>query len=133
MNDNFRDGSIMTDEIRIKKQESRKEHYNYLVKKAELLKIENLIDDLNDVIVIEMCKTESEQIIKITICDLEKKVLFSSLIYTSHIAENIHGITQEMLEDAPSFQEVLEKINPLIKDKIIFTWIFDQSEKLFYL
>lgn len=64
-----------------------------------------------------------DRIIELGIIDLDGNILFDSLVYTdatiSHEAYTIHGIKQEDLEGKPTIEELKNKLDSILKDKII--------------
>jgi DNA polymerase III subunit epsilon len=67
-----------------------------------------------------------DEIVEIAICNLQRQPLFQSLVKpTKEVsigALSVHGISQELLTDAPTFQEIYEEIRTIFKDRIILGW-----------
>lgn len=69
---------------------------------------------------------DDDEIIDIALIDGHGKILYNSLVSAtipiSKRAEEIHGITNHMLVDAPSWKEVYKDIHPLLEDKIVLIY-----------
>lgn len=64
---------------------------------------------------------ENDEILKLSIIDGDYNVLFDSFIKPSKVnswedAERIHGITPDMVKDAPFFEEVKDKVQEIFND-----------------
>lgn len=70
-----------------------------------------------------------DEVIEIAIVDVRENVLFNSLIKPSKPispqSTKIHGITNEMVKDAPSFLQVWKKILNIVKDKDLYFYNCD--------
>lgn len=66
------------------------------------------------------------EIVEIAVTNLNDQVLFESLVNPVQPipteATVIHGITNEMVKDAPSWPEVWDKLYPIIKDKKVLIY-----------
>ncbi|HLS36956.1 MAG TPA: 3'-5' exonuclease [Sphingobacterium bovisgrunnientis] len=66
------------------------------------------------------------EIVDIAVIDLDGKVLFNSLVKPvnpiPYTATRIHGITNEMVKDSPTWLEVWEKLYPIIKNKTLLIY-----------
>lgn len=66
------------------------------------------------------------EILEIAIIDKKGDVLFESLVKPkgsiSQGAYEVHGISEEMLKDSPTWPEVWEKIKEILKDKLILIY-----------
>ena len=69
---------------------------------------------------------DGAEIIEVAVIDAEGRVLFDSLVQPrSPIPEEvtgIHGITNEMVRDAPTWPAVLRKLEPLLKERLILIY-----------
>lgn len=80
----------------------------------------------SDILFIETNTTgfyKSDEVVEIAIVDIHEKVLFQSLIKPSQLisktATSIHGITNTMLINAPTFEKIYKKIKKTVKDKTL--------------
>jgi DNA polymerase III epsilon subunit-like protein len=66
------------------------------------------------------------EICEISVIDLAGNILFNSLVKPVYPippdAERIHGISNEMVQDSPTWPEVWEQLYPLLKDKLILIY-----------
>lgn len=77
-------------------------------------------------------KTSKEELLSISVLDDNGQCLFNSLIKprkrTSwEVAQKINGISPDMVQNAPFFEEVKEELKLLFKNKVlvIYNWAFD--------
>ncbi|TCP69031.1 exonuclease domain-containing protein [Baia soyae] len=67
----------------------------------------------------------SSEVLEVAIVDLSGVVLYHSLVKAkgriSARATEIHGIRRSMIQDAPAFPEVWERMKAILKDKIVLT------------
>jgi DNA polymerase III subunit epsilon len=67
-----------------------------------------------------------DEIVEIAICNLQRQPLFQSLVKpTKEVsigAFNCHGISQELLSDAPTFPEVYDRVEITLRNKLILGW-----------
>ena len=70
--------------------------------------------------------TREGEVIELSIIDLEGKVLFNQLIKPfgplSRETQLIHGITEEELQDKPTFKEVYPQLKPLLEEKLLLSF-----------
>lgn len=88
---------------------------NYLENKSKYVILDTETTGLNEA-----------EIVEIAIIDLDGKTLLNTLIkptipIPSEVIE-IHGITNEMVADSPSFPEVYPTIVEVLRDKIVLIW-----------
>lgn len=66
------------------------------------------------------------EIVEVAVIDLDGDVVFHSLVKPVHeipeSATAVHGITNEMVKDAPSWLEVWEKLFALIEDRLVLIY-----------
>ncbi|MFS0783381.1 exonuclease domain-containing protein [Bacillus sp. 1P06AnD] len=73
------------------------------------------------------------EVIEISIVDAKGSVIFNELVKPfgpiSLDAKAIHGITEEMLDDKPTFKEIYKNLKPILENKLIliFNEIFDRE------
>lgn len=77
-------------------------------------------------------KTSKEELLSISVLDDNGQCLFNSLIRprkrTSwEVAQKINGISPDMVQNAPFFEEVKEELKLIFKNKVlvIYNWAFD--------
>ena len=77
-------------------------------------------------------KTSKEELLSISILDDNGQCLFNSLIKPQkrtswEVAQKINGISPNMVQNAPFFEEVKEELKQLFKNKeiVIYNWAFD--------
>lgn len=91
-----------------------------------------------DVIVLDTETTGlyDAEICEISVLDLGGKVLFDSLVKPANgipmDATVIHGITNEDVENAPTWPQVWSQLYPIIKDKLILIYNADFDTRLMY-
>lgn len=86
-------------------------------------------DNLDRLVILDTETTgvgDDDEIIDIALLDGNGRTLYNSLVSAtipiSKRAEDIHGITNRMLVDAPSWKEVYKDIHPLLEDKIVLIY-----------
>ena len=77
-------------------------------------------------------KTSKEELLSISVLDDNGKCLFNSLIKPQkrtswEVAQKINGISPDMVQNAPFFEEVKEELKLIFKNKVlvIYNWAFD--------
>lgn len=80
-------------------------------------------------------EVDSFDILRITIIDLDGNVLFDNLVgYRDrdvHAETKIHGITWQMLENAPTYDELFLNISAVTRRKKVIGILIDSDEKSF--
>lgn len=94
----------------------------------------NLLDNKDKYIILDTETTglgDHDQIIELTIIDMNGNILFDSLfnpsIEVSEGAENVHGLTNDMLSNKPIWIDKWDEIKSILKDKValIYNSSFD--------
>jgi DNA polymerase III subunit epsilon len=88
---------------------------NYLENKSKYVILDTETTGLNEA-----------QIVEIAVIDLDGKTLLNTLVKPTILIPpeviEIHGITDEMVADSPSFPEVYPLIIQVLKDKTVLIW-----------
>ncbi|HEY9863728.1 MAG TPA: 3'-5' exonuclease [Candidatus Obscuribacterales bacterium] len=88
---------------------------NYLENKSQYIILDTETTGLNEA-----------QIVEIAVIDLDGKILLNTLVKPTILIPpeviEIHGITDEMVADSPSFPEVYPLITEVLKDKTVLIW-----------
>jgi DNA polymerase-3 subunit epsilon len=88
---------------------------NYLANKSKYVILDTETTGLNEA-----------QIVEIAVIDLDGKTLLNTLVKPTILIPpeviEIHGITDEMVADSPSFPEVYPLIIQVLKDKTVLIW-----------
>ncbi|HEY9863763.1 MAG TPA: 3'-5' exonuclease [Candidatus Obscuribacterales bacterium] len=88
---------------------------NYLENKSKYVILDTETTGLNEA-----------QIVEIAIIDLEGKIVLNTLVKPTILIPpeviEIHGITDKMVADSPSFPEVYPLIVEALKDKMVLIW-----------
>jgi DNA polymerase III epsilon subunit-like protein len=73
-----------------------------------------------------------DEVIQIGVVDQDGKVLLETLIKPGQSIKNhlYHGITDEMVNDAPSFPEIFEKLQAAFKGKKVLAYNWDYDSKM---
>lgn len=83
-----------------------------------------------DVVILHVATTELHfcEVCRVTVIDLKGETVFDSLVKPSEDspisegATGVHGVTNEMVADAPYWPEVWESLYPIIQDKLILSY-----------
>ena len=102
------------------------------IKNAKIEALANFqkwFNNKNDYLILDTETTGLDQdaeIVEVAVCDLNGAVIFESLAKPLHPIPDdvieIHGITNEMVSDAPSWPDVWNRIQPLLSNKIILIY-----------
>lgn len=94
-------------------------------KNKAILRAREIIKDKNNWLILDTETTGlyDAEIVEITILNLDKKILFNSLIKPTICipddATRIHGITNEMVATSPNFPEIYDQIKSIITGKTV--------------
>ncbi len=79
--------------------------------------------------------TDRDEICEIAVIDARGDVLINSLVKPArktdwHAAAEIHGITREMVQDAPTFRDLLPELERVLRDRTVVAYNveFDQGK-----
>jgi DNA polymerase-3 subunit epsilon len=98
-----------------------------------------LFNDWNqqeDIVVLDTETTgiKNAEICEVAVLDLQGNILFESLVKPANPipleAQNIHGITNSMVDSSPNWIEVWDKLYPLIKAKIVLIYNDEFDKRL---
>lgn len=90
-----------------------------------ILRAREIINDKNNYLILDTETTglSDAEIVEITIINLDREILFNSLVKPTipipDEAINIHGITNEMVANSPSFGEIYDEIKSIITGKTV--------------
>jgi DNA polymerase III subunit epsilon len=110
------------EELRWEEEERKKEEYR---REYGLLTFGSWYK--KDFVILDTETTDLDgEIIEIAIMDRNGNVLFNSLVKPKHpiseSAQNIHGISDSMIKDAPSWPEIFPKVYEILKDRLILIY-----------
>ena len=78
----------------------------------------------------------TDEIVEISIIDMDGNVLLDTLIYTnvdiSPEASNVNGIIKEMLSGKPTIKDLTPKLNEIFKDKTVLIYNEDFDTRMLY-
>lgn len=90
-----------------------------------IISARKILNDKNNYLILDTETTGlyDAEIIEITIINLDREILFNSLVKPSvpipAEAINVHGITNEMVADSPTFTEIYDEIKSIIMGKTV--------------
>jgi DNA polymerase-3 subunit epsilon len=109
---------------------------NMSLKAARAQLLFNDWNQLKNIVVLDTETTgiKNAEICEVAVLDLQGNILFESLVKPASPiplkAQNIHGITDSMVDNSPNWIEVWDKLYPLIKTKIVLIYNDEFDKRL---